>query len=164
MESLNKNEKLATTTETLTTLTTLTTDALIEIIYRGKNLPQDKRFLSKEEGGVFEYSALEGTSINKEDFHFPVIKIGDNIIGLSKLQKDPYKDRNYWIQFLSIDPKYQEKGYASKLAEEIFRFAKQKGYSLETSSYTGIGYLKLKGLFRKLAEKYSVNFIDKGEL
>ena len=158
MESLEKNENLIATTETLTT------DALIEIIYRGKNLPQDKRFLSKEEGGVFGYSALEETSIYKEDFHFPVIKIGDKIIGLSKLQKDPYKDKNYWIQFLSIDPKYQEKGYASKLAEEIFRFAKQEGYSLETSSYTEIGYEKLKDLFNKLAEQYSVNFIDKGKL
>ncbi|MEI7765645.1 MAG: GNAT family N-acetyltransferase [bacterium] len=158
MEGLNKNENLATTTKTLTA------DALIEIIYKGKNLPQDKRFLSKEEGGVFEYSALEGTSIYREHFCFPVIKIGDKIIGLSKLQKDPYKDKNYWIQFLSIDPEYQEKGYASKLAEEIFRFAKQEGYSLETSSYTEIGFEKLKGLFNKLAEKYSINFIDKGKL
>jgi GNAT superfamily N-acetyltransferase len=95
---------------------------------------------------------------------FPVVKEGNKIVGLSELEKSPYTDKTFWIQFLSVDPKYQNKGYASRLAEEIFRFAKQEDYSLETSSYTEVGYEKLKDLFNKMAQKYSVNFIDKEKI
>jgi GNAT superfamily N-acetyltransferase len=156
--NLETKENLSVTTEILTT------DALVEIIYKGKNLPQDKRFLSEEEGGVFKYPPLEGISFYEKDIFFPILKVGDEIVGLSKLEKDPYKNKNLWILFISIDPKYQNKGYASRLAEEIFRYAKKEGYSLETSSYTEIGYEKLKSLFNKLAEEYSVKFFDKEKL
>ncbi|MFA6251128.1 MAG: GNAT family N-acetyltransferase [Candidatus Paceibacterota bacterium] len=153
--SFEKKESLSITTQTLNA------SELIDLIYKGNNLPQDNRFLPTEEGGVFGYFNLMHAG---RDNKFPVVKEGDKIVGLSELEKSPYSDKTFWIQFLSIDPKYQNKGYASKLGEEIFRFAKQEGYSLETSSYTEIGYEKLKGLFNKLAEEYSVNFIDKKKI
>lgn len=143
------------------TTTTLNSSELVDLVYKGNNLPQDYRFLSEEEGGVFKYFSL--MHMGREN-KFPVVKENNKIVGLSELEKSPYSEKTFWIQFLSIDPKYQNKGYASKLAEEIFRFAKQEGYSLETSSYTEIGYEKLKTLFNKLAEKYSVNFIDKEKI
>lgn len=137
---------------------TLNSEELINLVYKGNNLPQDVRFLPVEEGGVFEYFSLMHAGRENK---FPIIKEGDKIVGLSELEKSPYADKTFWIQFLSIDPKYQGKGYASKLAEEIFRFAKENDYTLETSSYTEEGYEKLKAVFNKLAEKYSVDFIDK---
>jgi GNAT superfamily N-acetyltransferase len=153
--NFEKKESLPITTQTLNA------NELTDLIYKGNNLPQDGRFLPTEEGGVFEYFNLMHAG---RDSKFPVVKEGDKIVGLSELEKSPYADKTFWIQFLSIDPKYQNKGYASKLAEEIFRFAKQEEYSLETSSYTEIGYEKIKGLFNKLAEKYYVNFIDKEKI
>ena len=140
---------------------TLNSEELINLVYKGNNLPQDIRFLSTEEGGVFEYFSLMHAG---RENRFPVVKEGNKIVGLSELEKSPYTDKTFWIQFLSVDPKYQNKGYASRLAEEIFRFAKQEGYSLEASSYTEVGYEKLKDLFNKMAQKYSVNFIDKEKI
>ncbi len=156
--SFEKKENTPVTTETLTT------NDLIEIVYKGEHTPQDNRFLSEKDGGVFRHSALEDISFHENEFFFPIIKVGEKIVGLSKLQKDPFKDKSLWIQFLSIDPQFQGNGYASKLADEIFRFAKREGYSLETSSYTEIGYEKLKSLFNRLAQKYLVSFIDKEKL
>jgi GNAT superfamily N-acetyltransferase len=154
-------ENLAITTEVLNT------DDLVEIIYKGEHLPQDKRFLSTEEGGVFKYFSLKKDfGWYTEDKFYPVVKVGDKIVGLSKLQKDPQKSKkNLWIQFLSIDPEEEGKGYASKLARKIFEFAKENEYSLETSSYSSDkGFEKLRPLFERLAKEYGIEFINKGKL
>ena len=156
-----KREEISSKTETIRS------DVLENLIYKGTGEPQDRRFLSTEEGGVFKYfdpRDMTDPLGNHENKFFSLIKIDDKIIGLSELEKNPYQENSFWIKFLSIDPEYQGKGYASKLAEEVFRFAKQKGFSVETSSYTDEGYKKLKDLFNKLANKYSVKFIDKGKM
>jgi GNAT superfamily N-acetyltransferase len=69
-----------------------------------------------------------------------------------------------WIKFLSIDPEFQNRGYASQLAQEVFSFAKRFGVKLETSSYSDDGYEKLKGVFNRLASEHGVQFIDKGKI
>lgn len=140
---------------------TISANALKNIIYKGESLPQDNRFLSFKEGGVFKYFEIDDLFNNKENKFYSLIKESQKIVGLSELEKNPYEENVMWIKFISIDPEYQEKGYASKLAEEIFRFAKENGISLETSSYSPEGHQKLKKIFKRLSEKYSVNFIDK---
>lgn len=141
---------------------TISEDKLREIIYQGRSFPQDKHFLDYKEGGVFKYFDLADLvrDINRKDKLFSLVREGDLIVGLGELEKDPFKDKNYWVKFLSVDPRYQEKGYASRLAKEIFQFAKQAGVSLEASVYSEIGHQKLKPLFKKLADESSVVFID----
>jgi len=151
LKSENK-ENLQTTTETINT------DELINIIYKGDFLPKDNRFFRTEEGGAFGYFDIKEISENKDKKFFSIVKAGDEIIGLSELFKDPLNNKNLWIQFLSVDPKEQNKGYASILAKEIFEFAKNNGYSLETSNYTEIGLEKLRPVFEKLSKEYSVLF------
>lgn len=163
MEKLNieRKENLSITTETLST------DALIEYIYKGDALPQDNRFLQTEKGGVFKYFELSDIQYNKNDKFYPVIKIGDKIVGLSELLKDPFDktNKNLWIQFLSIDPKEQGNHYGSKLAKEIFDFARQNNYSLEASRYTEDGYTKMRPVFEKLSKEYNdVKFINKDKI
>jgi GNAT superfamily N-acetyltransferase len=140
---------------------------LEDLIYQGTGTVQDSRFLPDKEGGAFRYFLLEnviGNILNEDsEYVFPVIMEGDKIVGISELQRNPDNHRIFWIKFISIDPEYQGQGNASKLAEEIFSFAKQGGYILEGSSYNEDGYKKLKPVLNRLAIQYSVNFIDKGK-
>lgn len=142
---------------------TLTSDELINRIYKGESTPQDSRFLSANESGVFKYFRLEsliGLKRLRNSIVYPIIEIDHQIIGLAGVQKDPNKENNYWIKFISVDPKYQNKGYASLLLNEVFRFAKEQDCSLEASIYTGEGEQKLKRVFHELGKKFSVRVID----
>jgi len=139
---------------------TVTGNELVDVIYQGDSLPHDERFLPSEKGGVFKYFDIRSLVENKKDLFYSIIKEASKVIGLSELEKIPNQEKQYWIKFVSIDPKYQGKGLASKLVEEIFRFARQEGATLESSSYSSDGYDKLKPLFNKFAEEFSVNFID----
>ena len=158
---IENREDLSITTETIST------NELIDLIYKGENLPQDNRFLTTEEGGVFGYFEIKDLSLHQKDKFYPIIKVGDKIVGLSELLKDPFDidKKNLCIQFLSIDPKEQDNGYASKLAKEIFEFARKNNYSLEASSYTEKGFKKLRPVFERLSKEYSdVKFINKERL
>jgi len=133
---------------------------LVDIIYKEESLPQDNRFLSTDKGGVFKYFDPRDLSENAENKAYSIVKNKQEIVALGELEKSLDNSDIYWIKFLSVDPKYQGRGYASLLAEEFFKFAKEKNISLESSSYTNEGQQKLKAVFNKLAEKFGVNFID----
>ena len=146
---------------------TISCKNLVDLIYKGESFPQEERFLSTQEGGVFKYfdpRDIINSLDNHEGEFYSLIKSGNLVIGLGELQKNPYKEKCFWIKFLSVDPEYQGKGYASKLADEMFSFAKKEGMDIETSTYTDEGYIKLKKLFNKLAKKYSIKFTDKGKM
>ncbi len=140
---------------------TLTVQELIRVIYKGESLPQDARFLSEEDGGVFHYFDPRDLQENKENKFYSIVKADEEIAGLGGLEKNPFEeDERFWIKFLSVDPKHQGKGYASLLAREIFEFAKARGFSLEGSAYSDAGYEKLKSVFNALSEEIGVRFID----
>lgn len=139
---------------------TLKPEELSERIYKGENLPQDKRFLPVKDGGVFKYFRIDLPDWNDKDKSFPIVEVENEIVGLGELEKSPHEEKMLWIKFLSVDPKYQGKGYATKLAEEIFRFAQQEGFSLKGSIYSDEGEQKLKHLFSRFAEQFSVNYIE----
>ena len=153
--NFEKEECLISATETVDS------DVLQNIIYKGTGLPQDKRFFDIEDGGVFRYFTPRDTILNAEDKFYSLVKIDDKIVGLSELEKNPNQENIFWIKFISIDPEYQGQGYASKLSEEIFRFAKKNGLTLEASIYNSEGYKKIKPILNRFASEFSVNFIDK---
>lgn len=90
---------------------------------------------------------------------FP-LTLGEKVIGLGKLHEDPYNKENYWIQYISIDPKYQSKGYATEIATAMFKWAVENNKSLESSSYNEIGTERIKKVFNRLATEYNVKFKD----
>ncbi len=140
---------------------TMPLEDLMRIIYRGESVPQDSRFLPKKEGGVFHYFDLPeilGTN-RKEYVYFSVLKVGDIIVGIAEIEKDPYKENNFWIKQISVDPLYQGKGYASRLIEEIFNFAKTKEASLQSSIYSEEGKEKLEKVIQGFSEKTGVPLI-----
>ncbi len=141
----------------------LSLDDLVEMIYKGTSLPQDTRFLPIERGGVFKYFSLgDTTNINKLPSKklFPVVYEAGKIVGLSELEQDPKDLENFWIKFVSVDPEYQNKGYASKLLRQIFQFAKDNGYSLKHSFYSEQGLEKLKNVIEKLSAEIGVTIVN----
>lgn len=100
---------------------------------------------------------------NIEDVYFFTISIDEKIIGLAHIRKSPYEKRTYWLSYLSILEDYQNKKYASKLSDYIFKWFAENNLQFETSSYTKKG-IRLKPLFKKLSIKYNVDFIDKETL
>lgn len=46
----------------------------------------------------------------------------------------------------------------------MFKWFKEQNLTLEGSSFSTEGFIKLKPLFKTLAEKYNVNYIEKGKL
>lgn len=136
---------------------------LIDHIYQGDSLPKNKKFLRTDEGGVFKYFDLElaiGFSLKDVEKVFPYIKIGNEIVGLAQLHQSEKGSKKYWVSFVSVDPKFQEKGYASKLIEEIMKYAKSRNITLETSSYKEIGFERLRNVLHREAEKYGVVLHD----
>lgn len=145
------------------TTRTMSSEELVDYIYKGESSPQDNRFLPTEDGGVFRYFDLEeivGYFGKQKEKYFPVVEVDNKIVALSQLQKSPYAENTFWVSFVSVDPIFQGKKYASKLVKEIFRFAKEKQISLEASSYSEIGWQKLKRLFVEESEKTGVPWHD----
>lgn len=141
----------------------LSTDELLEIIYKGTSLLQDTRFLPLEEGGVFKYFyPRDVTVISRFPSKklFPIAYEAGKVVGLSELEQDPKNTQNFWIKFVSVDPVYQGKGYASKLLRQIFQFAKDNGYTLEPSYYSEQGLEKLKSVIEKLSTETGVNILN----
>lgn len=147
------------------TAQTLARESFRELLYQGGSFLKDRRF-SRE--GAFKYFcpeedlngvlALMGRT---EDF-YSVVKEADMIVGLSKLQKDSHDEETIVISFLSIDPEYEGRGYASALAREIFRFAKERNFTIKSSRYSEKGLEKLQPIFRRLASEFGVRFVDAG--
>ena len=124
---------------------------------------KDTRFLPVKDGGVFKYfnyvDDLRDNAFAKEKFQlfFPYIKEKDMIVALAKLTEAKeyyFKDNTFFISFVSVDPQFQGKGYASKLLEKIFQFAQEKNIHLQNSSYTDEGEEKLYDVVQRLREKY----------
>lgn len=137
--------------------------------YISKNGPNntfDTRFLLKNDGGnkAFKYYQYDDFKIEPKNVFFFGLEYNNQLIALAHIRKSPHLQNTYWLSYLCVDPLYEHKGYATILAEYIFKWYKQHGLQFETSSYTEIGYIKLKPLFNRLALKYNVNFIDKEKL
>lgn len=137
----------------------LSSSELIKHIYQGKNLPQDSRFLSSDKGGTFKYFDLKELVDNQNQSNqkiFPIVEMNNEIIGLSELEQDPNNLTNFWLKFISIEPTHQGKNYSKKLIEEIINFTKENNYSLEISSYTKQGELKIKKNIEQIAKENNV--------
>ena len=154
------NEKLFEKREKVFT-TILSREELKDIIYADNHNP-DNRFLPPDKGGVFYYFDLQEliNPFNQDEMVFPVVKENDLIVGIIDMEYSPNQDSIVWVKGVSVDPKYQDKGYGSKLLEEMFRYAKEHNLTLQISSFTGDGERKIKKPIERLAKEYGVKIID----
>ena len=63
------------------------------------------------------------------------------IVGLLKLSMNSGKktQKEKGMYYVTVDPKYKNKGIGSTLLRKIFVLAKEKGFSIHLSSYTKEG-------------------------
>ena len=136
------------------------------ILHNGPNDTFDPRYLLKNDGGnkVFKYYQYSDFQQEPKNVFFFGLEYDNKLISLAHIRKNPRIENTYWLTYLCVDQIYEGKGYASILAEHIFKWYKQNNLQFESSSYTEQGYIKLKPLFNKLALKYDVKFIDKEKL
>jgi hypothetical protein len=90
---------------------------------------------------------------------FSYVMVGDEIAGLSKLEKNPYQKNVWWISFISVREKYQGKGYSKILIEELFKFAKKNKIKILGSSRTEQGSERLPKTIEKYSKEYGVEYI-----
>lgn len=134
-----------------------------KLIYGSDGTPQDKtifdriRFFSSED---FKWIS------NDNKPYYSVLFDKDKIIAVAKIgyySMNSEHENDYSISFFSIDIEYRNNGLSHLLADELFRFAKEKGLDIRTSTYTYVGYLKIKPLFNKYSEKHGVKFLDRDD-
>lgn len=138
------------------TASTLSGTELFERVYKKQSLPQDSRFKRKEDGGVFTYFQLDKLLRRKENLLYSVVSEGDLIVGLAELEKSPDENHLYWMTFLSVDPKFQGRGYSARLIEEMFRFAEANGMNLEISRFTEQGEQRIRRGIEERAKTSSI--------
>lgn len=135
----------------------------------------DIRFKNKMDGGNKRFKYMQLSDDMRKDYDHPDtinnlrqvyffgLEVNDIIVALAHIRRSPRLEKTYWLSYLCVDPEFEGNGYASQLSEYIFKWFKEHNLQFESSSYTEDGFIKLKPLFNKLANKYSVPFIDKGK-
>ena len=90
---------------------------------------------------------LESSEIKRED-HF-VAWLGDTIVGMAGIEKNPYNNNEMWGKFVSVQPSYQGKGIGGNLMRLVLKYCKDNGFTFSPSSYTDDGEQKLKPIVDK---------------
>jgi RimJ/RimL family protein N-acetyltransferase len=133
-----------------------------KVIYGSGGMPKDEtvfdriRFMHYTD---FDYH--QKTSVKP---YFVVLFNGDKVIGVAKIgyyDMTAESENEYAISYFSIDKSYRNRGYSRMMADELFKLAKEHGLDMTTSSYSFVGFKKLRHLFNEYADKWGVNFRDK---
>ncbi len=76
-----------------------------------------------------------------EAFHETHISLvlGDEVVAMGGVQNDPHDPQNLWIKFISVDPEFQGRGYASRVLKEVFRYAASIGRKVAPGGFTEQG-------------------------
>jgi GNAT superfamily N-acetyltransferase len=69
---------------------------------------------------------------------------GKLIVGWASLRESPYQKDTLWLQGLSVDPEYRNKGIAKQLVTTIAKQAVTEKQTIEVSGYTYMGNKFLK--------------------
>jgi len=140
----------------------LTRQSLKDLIYQGECFPQDDRFKNTKDGGVFQYFSISDVIDGYTEKYFPISRNQDGlVVGISEMEKSPNEENIFWIKYISVDSQFRDKGYATKVAQEIFKFAKENGCILKASSYsTPEGLSQIRPLLSRMAENSGVELID----
>jgi GNAT superfamily N-acetyltransferase len=133
---------------------------LIDRIYKGETLPQDNRFRDINKGGVFEYLRLNELVRDPNPTFFSILELNGKIIGIAGLMENPNDKKNFWFTSISIDPKYQGKGYSRKLIDEVFNFSEKHADSIKLSTYSPMGTERIKRYIEEKRKKCTIKVID----
>jgi ribosomal protein S18 acetylase RimI-like enzyme len=92
-------------------------------------------------------------SWNSKEEHF-VIFDGQKLIADLSIQQNPYDKKQIWLMHIAVDPAYQNKGLATRLLEELFKYLKIRDLELVRSSPSDDGKLYVQPVMQRLRAKY----------
>lgn len=137
-------------------------DGFFKLIYGKGGMPEDEtvfdriRFMS-----TFDFDWRQKQDVKP---YFVVLFDNNKVIGVAKMgyfNMSAESENEYSISYFSIDKEYRNNGYSRLMANEVFKLAKEKGFDMSTSSYSFVGFKKLRHLFNEYAKKWGVKFKDK---
>lgn len=85
----------------------------------------------------------------------------NKVVGMVQLQKSPYDDGVMWLNFIEVDKKYQHKGIAKQLSENMCEFLKDKPWKLERSTPSKDGLKYIKSTIDDLLNRYRIVTVPK---
>jgi len=83
-----------------------------------------------------------------------IVEDGKRIVGALGLEKNPYEDNTYWIDYVEVEYDYQNQQIAAKLIHSAFEFAYKRQVGLENSSYTPQGTERIKHIFARISKEF----------
>lgn len=103
---------------------------------------------------------------SNKDHRYAFVVVDDEIVAISKLMQggfDITEETPWSIPFTEVSDDFQGLGFARKLMDIVFKWAKVNNANLESTGYTKVGYLTLKPLKEKLSIQYGVNHNERNE-
>lgn len=88
-------------------------------------------------------------------------KVKNLIVGQITIQQSPKEKDLVWLNSISVDPKYKNKGISKKLIKNVFNWAKKNNLRILSSYYETEGELYSKHVLRREAKNIGVVFFDK---
>lgn len=85
----------------------------------------------------------------------------DKIVGMIQLQKSPHEENVLWLNFISVDPEYKNKGIGKQLSQNMCKFLSDKPWSLERSRPSDDGVKYIKSIIDDFLEKYKIKEIPR---
>jgi len=98
--------------------------------------------------------------------HFIYAYEGTKIVGVLKIKikgEDSCGNPGFcnWVDYITVDPDYKNKGIATTLIKMMFEYLKEKGEThMLASGYSTFGFHFLRNKLNTLAKEYSINFKD----
>lgn len=132
-----------------------------ELVYGKSSLPSDRTIFKR-----IKYFDVHDISYSNKISYFVVLKENNKVIGLAKLahyKMDNMHENEYSLAYLSIDINYRNKGYTRLMCEKMFEFIKKINLDLKSSSYTYVGFVKLRKLLIEYSKKHEVNFSESND-
>jgi GNAT superfamily N-acetyltransferase len=94
---------------------------------------------------------LRADTIN-EQTHI-TLSVGSRIVGVAGVRTDPYEASHLWVEHLSVEEKYQGRGFARNIAESIYDYALRRDQKVVPSAFSEDGQ-RLKAIFNRLDKRY----------
>lgn len=107
---------------------------------------------------------------DEKNIFFCLIMSNKQIVGVTKLRTGKSESAynpgySNWIDFCSIHPDFQGKGYSYLMLVEMFNYIKENNIKkLLSSSYTQLGYDRIRKNLIKLSKTFKIDFKDKNEV
>lgn len=123
---------------------------------------------SMEIGAIKYYEGVPYTLSNKKlEYYYMVATVKapsiddknlilDKIVGMVELQKSPYNDDVLWLDFISVDPEYKNRGIGKKLSSMMCEFLVEQDLKIERSRPSDEGLQYIKSVIDELIIKYNV--------